>query len=387
MQDAAQPPGAIGADPRLTAIDITAHHHFAGRRTDAEAFDPAGPMLREAEVAVAARVDDVARGYWHPVAYSSQVGPNPLAVTVMGEALVIARLDSGDVFVAPDRCPHRGAPLSMGAVGQTPSGESCLVCPYHGLHFARTGQAVHYPARPDSRLPGRLNLEVTLSEEKHGLVWVCLSGDPVAPIPDWSRVNDANLGSFELGPHVWNVTPARIVENFNDLAHFATVHAETFGAADRPEVPEISLVETGVGFDHEARMTQLDRVTMDGPLVPVEIGFRYVHEFPFCTELQLTYGPDRVEWIQVATTPVSPTETMVFQRNFRTFDLDGDDPAAGIAAWREFQWVVNLEDRRLMEAVRPRWASPDGQRVDEVALGTDTFAVAYRRRWATVLGP
>ena len=57
---------------------------------------------------------EVLRHYWYPVAEPDDVIDGPHAVTLLGEKLVLWRSPAGTVVAAPDRCPHREAPLSIG---------------------------------------------------------------------------------------------------------------------------------------------------------------------------------------------------------------------------------------------------------------------------------
>ena len=54
------------------------------------------------------------RQRWYPVAPSWMVQENPLGVTRLSEDLAIWRDASGNPHVIADRCPHRGARLSLG---------------------------------------------------------------------------------------------------------------------------------------------------------------------------------------------------------------------------------------------------------------------------------
>jgi vanillate O-demethylase monooxygenase subunit len=67
--------------------------------------------------------------HWYPVAIAREVADVPLRAKLLDQPLVIYRFE-GEVVIAPDVCPHRGVPLSMGRLG--PRG---VVCPYHGLTF------------------------------------------------------------------------------------------------------------------------------------------------------------------------------------------------------------------------------------------------------------
>ena len=56
------------------------------------------------------------RSLWHPVAQSQEVVTAPLPVQLLEQPLVLWRNAEGLVQAFNDRCPHRGARLSMGRV-------------------------------------------------------------------------------------------------------------------------------------------------------------------------------------------------------------------------------------------------------------------------------
>ena len=58
----------------------------------------------------------IERQLWHPVALADDVASTPVAVRLLGENLVLWRDDAKVVHAWPDRCPHRGAQLSLGRV-------------------------------------------------------------------------------------------------------------------------------------------------------------------------------------------------------------------------------------------------------------------------------
>ena len=72
------------------------------------------------------------RHFWHPVATLDEfekadpLGNGPMAVTLLDEKVVLARLD-GKMVAMKDQCGHRWAKLSGGKV----QGDQ-LQCPYHG---------------------------------------------------------------------------------------------------------------------------------------------------------------------------------------------------------------------------------------------------------------
>ncbi len=312
---------------------------------------------------------DVLRQRWHPVARSDAIGEAPVGVELLGEPVVVFRID-GEAIVASDRCPHRGSPLSLGSYA-----EQGLTCPYHGLRFGADGRCVHFPGRPDARLPGRLNLDTVTSYECHGLVWACL-GDATSPDPPaWGTFDRDDVQRFQIGPVRWEVSASRAAENFNDIAHFPTIHAVTFGPAERP-VGEQSITETEAGFTSEVGVVQQYRNTLDGSEEEVEARYRYEFTFPFSSMLTITYPDNELECIQMGVMPESATSCLVFQQSART-NLGGDP----VEPWRDFQAAVNEEDRVICEALRPRAVSFQLADAGEVALPADVFSRAYRKRW------
>ena len=78
--------------------------------------------------------------HWHVVAETDEVSPGPMGVTQLGEDLAVWRDPDGSLVAAPDRCPHREAPLSAGTVE-----EGCLACVYHRLDLRGLGALCRRP--------------------------------------------------------------------------------------------------------------------------------------------------------------------------------------------------------------------------------------------------
>lgn len=78
--------------------------------------------------------DAVLAKEWLPVAYSQDLGVDPLAVKVLEERVVLFRV-RGAIKAFKDLCIHRGAALSLGKVK-----DDCIVCPYHGWEYNVDGQ-------------------------------------------------------------------------------------------------------------------------------------------------------------------------------------------------------------------------------------------------------
>jgi phenylpropionate dioxygenase-like ring-hydroxylating dioxygenase large terminal subunit len=105
---------------------------------------------------------------WHPVAESGELGDGMLRVVVDGTDWVLARL-GGQIVAFADRCPHRRAPLSAGAVED---GE--IRCGYHGWRFGAEGGCTLIPANgPDRPVPPRARLRAAPGVvERDGWIWL-----------------------------------------------------------------------------------------------------------------------------------------------------------------------------------------------------------------------
>jgi phenylpropionate dioxygenase-like ring-hydroxylating dioxygenase large terminal subunit len=115
------------------------------------------------------------RDYWYPVLPASRLGQKPRAITVLGEELVLFR-DGSKIAALNNRCPHRGARLSLGKC-RFPGTVSC---PYHGWTFAADGSCVAAIMEgPDSKIPGRAKVASYQAVQRNGLIWVFFGDNPV----------------------------------------------------------------------------------------------------------------------------------------------------------------------------------------------------------------
>ncbi|MDP3137099.1 MAG: aromatic ring-hydroxylating dioxygenase subunit alpha [Burkholderiaceae bacterium] len=115
------------------------------------------------------------REYWYPAAPSSKVGSKPISVKMLGEDIMLLRID-GAAHAYHDRCPHRGLPLSE-AEQHFPGTFSCA---YHGWTFDSSGQCISaLNEGPESTLPPKIKVRTYPAEERCGLVWVFMGdGEP-----------------------------------------------------------------------------------------------------------------------------------------------------------------------------------------------------------------
>jgi vanillate O-demethylase monooxygenase subunit len=167
---------------------------------------------------------------WYAAALGAEIGAQPFARRICGRDVVIFRTASGRLAALEDRCAHRHAPLSLGAVvGET------LQCGYHGLCYDAAGLCVHIPGQ--SSIPPRARVEAYPVADRHGWVWLWLGAagrsDPAA-IPDWPWFDHPRWRGFQLYFHVKAATQL-FIDNLLDLSHVAFTHRNSIGAFSAAE--------------------------------------------------------------------------------------------------------------------------------------------------------
>ena len=183
------------------------------------------------------------RNCWHVVASDIEVTNGVLGRRLLGENLVLYKDSSGGGIVAPDRCPHREAPLSAGTVT-----DGKLVCCYHGWSFGAAGKCVSIPSADAAfPIPKNSDLPCYQARIRYGLVWVCL-GEPATDIPEIAQDSDAKFRRINNPVDIWKVSATRMIDNFLDIAHFPWVHAGTFGSSQKTLVQKIDLHDVSDGF-------------------------------------------------------------------------------------------------------------------------------------------
>lgn len=181
-------------------------------------------------------------GRWLVAARSDRVTRTPLAVTVLGRPLVLARLAGGEVLALEDRCPHRQVPLSAGKV--TPAG---LQCAYHGWVFAADGRCTAMPGLAASACLPEVRARAVSVQELDGLVWVRLAAEGDAAPPALIRQLPAGSRRF-LWQTAWQAHVVDAMENFLDPLHTHLVHPGLVRQDGARHAVTASLRATAEGF-------------------------------------------------------------------------------------------------------------------------------------------
>lgn len=309
-------------------------------------------------------------GMWHPVAFSRDVGAQPIRAQLLDEALVVYRTSQG-VVVAKDLCLHRGAALSLGWM----EGDE-IVCAYHGFRYGPDGRCTLVPAHPDQRISRKIALTTYRAVERYGLVWACLSGEPRNDLPDWPEAEDPAFRWLNVEPLDWNASAARQIENFLDVAHFSFVHGGTFGNRERPEVPdyEVTPVEGGLHVEYPYLASNPDHSPLGGEAT-IERWMVYDVTLPFAVRLIIDYPGGRRHAIFDVAAPISAKKVRIFFFVARNFDHD--KPAEEIMGWER---RILGEDKPVVESQRPEELPLDLS--EEFHIKADRTSIAYRQALA-----
>ena len=317
------------------------------------------------------------RNSWYAVARCADVGAAPHSVTLLATRVVLYRSAAG-VVAAPDRCPHREAPLSAGTVS-----DGCLVCPYHGWTFADHGRCVNVPSADDGvPVPPRAHLSTFTCVERYGLVWLCL-GPPATPLPFIAEDDDPSFRRINTPVEQWETSATRMTDNFLDVSHFPYVHVGTFGRAQDTKVPRVELTEldggwTGYTYEVLANNDALGSVASGETTGVVGRAMSTGFALPFHVRSTIRYGTGLEHILLLLSTPIDDVTslfTFVVWRN--------DDFAAPADEIIRFDLAIGAEDKRMLEML-------DGvlplEQTALVSVQADRCSVEWRRRLVTFLG-
>lgn len=316
-------------------------------------------------------LDPVLVDDWLPIASSGQLIPGqPLVVRLLGEELAIWRAGE-QVFAWQDRCPHRGARLSMGRVDP---GAETLACPYHGWRYDGDGVCIHVPAHPDRTPPARAAATTYLAREDYGLIWVSL-GNPPDDVPLFVEWADANYRRVLCGPYAINAAGPRVVENFLDVTHFPFVHEAYLGDLGHAVMPEYEAAVTPEGV--AARGIQVWQPDPDGSGVGSLVSYTYQVLRPLTARFTKRSGGQEFV-IFLTITPVEETRSIIWMWIARNYTS-----VISLEQMRSFQDLIVAQDVPIVESQRPALLPLDLQA--ELHVRSDRTSIAYRR-WLRKLG-
>jgi vanillate O-demethylase monooxygenase subunit len=270
------------------------------------------------------------------------------------------------VAALQDRCPHCSLPLSRGRLV-----DDQVVCGYHGLVFASTGECVRVPSQ--EHVPAGSRVRAFPVRDEPPFVWVW-PGDPAKSTlvhpPRLPWLHDAAWTAVGGTAHV-AANYLLLHANALDLTHFPFVHGEAspYTYMDVPPPLEIEVAETSIAYvrtfpprrlvDWQAKATGLspDREYAQRESGTFVSPALHVDHMDVLTP-QGDGQPTAYEKVFIrAFTPEGPTSTHVFWQLVRNYALSDADVGEHLAAMHE---QLMREDKPLLEDIQSQPIPPGG---------------------------
>lgn len=322
------------------------------------------------------------RATWQPVMNSMDLPRGGvIRASLLGEELVVARFEDGNLLAARRECPHKGYDLSKSRIC-----ENQLQCAYHGWRFNSSGDCLDIPslvAPPTNKLE-LSHLRNFPIIERYGMVWVRLDEKELARLPDVPEFEDPLWTFVTAPPMLFHAGFRREIENYLDMTHFAFAHSTTLGVAAKPVVPPMRIEEYDDGFLMDAPFPALESPHEQPGKLQQAHRRRQRCYLPNFTTIRQTFenGDERV--LVHVPSPVGPEECRVFWALAISPGFEGPPAESQI----EFATRVLNEDREMCENQIPREVPVNPVKGGWGVLVSpgDTLANTFQktfRRWLT----
>jgi phenylpropionate dioxygenase-like ring-hydroxylating dioxygenase large terminal subunit len=320
--------------------------------TPASATAPTAPTAQPSETesqvqqATARLLSTGVRNLWYPVAASWQLGAAPLGITRLGENLVLWRNALGQVQALEDRCPHRGARLSLGwNLGER------VACWYHGVQVSGQGVVELVPAVNNCPLEGQACVRSYPAKEVAGaiFVWFGLEAHtPPAPV-QWPEQLVAPQWSQFLCLATWQCNYRYAIDNVMDPMHGAYLHAASHSMAEGDKQAQMRVRKTATGLIFEKVGQQ--GVNFDW----VELGDTGALWLRLAIPYKKRFGPGGPFTIIGFATPIDSQRCQVYF--WRCREVQGWQRSTWQFLYRNrlegLHWTVLEQDRVLLENMAP----------------------------------
>ncbi|MCP4327931.1 MAG: aromatic ring-hydroxylating dioxygenase subunit alpha [Alphaproteobacteria bacterium] len=295
---------------------------------------------------IEARLNSGLLDYWHPVLPSWALQDSPVGITRLSQNIVLWRDKDGRAYALEDRCPHRGARLSLGwNLGDR------ITCWYHGVEVAGDGLVVDVPATDHCAIKGKHCVRSYPVEEKADAIFVYFgSSETAKPSPPelpeelWSAEF-----SHRLCVAHWKCNYRYAIDNVMDPMHGAYLHAASHSMACGDRSAEMKVRKTDKGLFFEKTTQQ--GVNFDW----VEFGESGCLWLRLAIPYQERFGPGGPFGIVGFATPVDENNTMVFF--WRNRKVSGWQRSVWRFLYRNrlegLHWAVLEQDRVILEDMAP----------------------------------
>jgi vanillate O-demethylase monooxygenase subunit len=324
---------------------------------------------------------------WWVAAFSSEISRELTDRWLLETPVLLYRTEAGKVVAVENRCPHRGAPLSLGCL----KGDD-IQCGYHGFRFASDGACVEVPSMKAP--PSAARVRTFRVIEHPPFVWIYV-GDPnriddvpTPPLLEWTGDDSFAIvqGRMDIAANYM-----LLKENVLDLTHFGYVHAKSFKITDWIDPPTFSTDGETTSYRQKFTRSPLPPLFADALGLPPGT--------PFDRE---NYGSYVSPALQVAAVDFSDPESGTIAGRLRIthattpidgthmhyFWLLGRDHGTSPEQLETLETVTKIgfaEDEEMIEAIQATaLRDPRGANAPEMSVKMDTAGIQARRitqRW------
>jgi len=312
---------------------------------------------------------------WYVILESNEIKKGrPVGVTRMSEKLVAWRDSTGILTIMSDKCPHRGAALSLSEIKV-----NYIQCPFHGFKFDTSGACTLVPANGKNvRTPKALQVKTYPTREAHGFVYIWW-GEPresYPPLPFFDSIDDRFVYST-IRDH-WNTHYSRAIENQLDVVHLPFIHRTTIGAGNKTIVngPLTRATHSELG-DCLLDLWVSNAVdTGQTPLKPGQIPEPQRHP-----SLQFHYPNVWHNWISdsirvmIAFVPIDDENTLMYLRYYHTIKTPILRQITGFLGGLA-NLVIERQDKKVVITQKPKRADLN---IGEVLIQGDGPIIQYRK--------
>ena len=357
----------LASPPDKTLRPALVPFEDGGQPCDGEPLAPALPRDLAGDERVEYLVRHGLRNQWNCVAASSEVTDRPVAMKRLGEKLVLWRDADGKVQALEDRCPHRGAALSIGEVR-----DGVIACAYHGVRVDGGGRVVEVPAMPSCPLKGQTLVRRYPAVEHYQAIWAYFGEDAHAAPPPLELPDELVSPEWSGVLHVdtWDNHYQYIYDNLCDPMHGPYLHGRSYTQQYGPKNDEIKIARNERGFEvfrEGQRGVNFDWME----IVDTGSGYYTRVEIP----LPPTAGPGGHMGIIFYVTPVDDSHTRISAWRLRKVSGWQRDLWSFLFKWRIRSLVdaVLEQDKTAMTALPP-WPAPENLYQHDIGVA------AMRRR-------
>jgi vanillate O-demethylase monooxygenase subunit len=324
---------------------------------------------------------------WWVAAFSDEIGRDLLGRWLLDTPVLLYRTEDGRAVAIENRCPHRGAPLSLGCL----KGDE-VECGYHGFRFDPRGASTYVPSMKAPLAAARIRTFPVIEQPPY--VWIYL-GDPDAidevpppPVLDWAE--DVGF-ALRHGRMDIRANYMLLKENVLDLTHFGYVHAKSFKITDWTDPPSFSTDGETASYRQSFRRSPLPPAFAEPLGLPVGTLYDRDNYGSFVSPALQKAAVDFKDPDTGAITGrfrVAHATTPIGQGKMHYFWLLGRDHATAPAQMDALKALTEIgfaEDEAMIEAIQAmNEADPRGASAPEISVKMDTAGIQARRiiqRW------